>query len=316
MIARTDWNCPSCREGNPANFDLCWNCGSDREGVADPAFEPAIAFHPVCEMCGYLLVGLSENRCPECGHPFDPAKKDTPRALPARVREAAAAVAVMSTRDGYDRWARVYDDDGNPLIALEEPLVDRLLGDVRGLSIADVGCGTGRHAIRLAKAGASVQGVDFSSAMLERARQKAGTLPIQFTQHDLALPLPFADCSFDRVACGLVVDHIANLAGLFSEMRRICQPGGFVVVSVMHPAMMLRGVQARFRDPETGQEVRPASCEHQISDYLMAATAAGLSIVQLSEHAVDEALANRLDRARRYLGWPMLFLMQLKPLGS
>ncbi|HSV14575.1 MAG TPA: methyltransferase domain-containing protein [Tepidisphaeraceae bacterium] len=316
MTRPVDWKCPSCRESNPANFDLCWNCGSDRAGVADPAFRPAIAFHPVCETCGYLLVGLSENRCPECGHPFDPAKKDTPRALPAGVREAADAAAVMSTRDGYDRWARVYDDDGNPLIALEEPLVDRLLGEVRGLGIADIGCGTGRHAIRLAQAGASVRGIDFSSAMLERARQKAGALPIQFTQHDLALPLPFAERRFDRVVCGLVVDHIADLTGLFGEMRRICRADGFVIISVMHPAMMLRGVQARFRDPETGQEVRPASCEHQISDYVTAVTAAGLEIVQLSEHAVDEALANRLERARRYLGWPMLFLMQLKPASS
>ena len=45
--------------------------------------------------------------------------------------------------------------------------------------------------------------------------------------------------------CGLVIDHIANLEGLFREMKRICKPDGFVLVSVMHPAMMLRGVQAR-----------------------------------------------------------------------
>jgi rubredoxin len=83
MTNDANWRCPSCREANPANFEVCWNCGTDRDGVADPEFEPAIAFHPQCEMCGYLLFGLSENRCPECGHPFDPDKKDTPRSLPA-----------------------------------------------------------------------------------------------------------------------------------------------------------------------------------------------------------------------------------------
>jgi hypothetical protein len=36
----------------------------------------------------------------------------------------------------------------------------------------------------------------------------------------------------------------------------------------------------------------------------------------LSEHAVDEALAGRLARARRYLGWPLLFLMRLRPAGE
>ena len=45
----------------------------------------------------------------------------------------------------------------------------------------------------------------------------------------------------------------------------------------------------------------------------MAAARAGFSFDHVSEQAVDEALANRLERARRYLGWPMLFLMRLAP---
>jgi malonyl-CoA O-methyltransferase len=188
-----------------------------------------------------------------------------------------------------------------------------LLGDVRGLAVADIGCGTGRHAIRLASAGAAVQALDFSEAMLERARTKAQGLNITFRAHDLAEPLPFANESFDRVVCGLVIDHITGLVGLFREMHRVCRPSGFVVVSVMHPAMMLRGVQARFHDPASGREVRPASCPHQLSDYVMAAVRAGFILDHLSEHAVDEALANRLERARRYLGWPLLFLMRLVP---
>ncbi|HEX2522509.1 MAG TPA: methyltransferase domain-containing protein, partial [Terriglobia bacterium] len=81
---------------------------------------------------------------------------------------------VVPTKDGYDRWSDVYDEDGNPLLLLEEPHVARLLGDVRGLSVLDVGCGTGRHAIRFAQQGAQVTGVDFSAGMLGKARQKAG----------------------------------------------------------------------------------------------------------------------------------------------
>jgi len=225
-------------------------------------------------------------------------------------------VDLLPTRDGYDRWAAIYDEDGNPLTALEEPWMDRLLGDVRGLTVTDIGCGTGRHAIRLAAAGAIVHALDFSEAMLERARVKAGKSNIVFGVHNLAKPLPFEDGTFDRVVCGLVVDHIADLDGLFREMHRVCRPSGFVVVSVMHPAMMLRGVQARFKDPATGRETRPASCPHQLSDYIMAAVQAGLTFDHLSEHAVDEALANRLERARKYLGWPMLFLMRLEPTGK
>jgi malonyl-CoA O-methyltransferase len=222
-------------------------------------------------------------------------------------------IDLLPTKDGYDRWAAIYDAEDNPLVALEEPWVERLLGDVRGLAVADIGCGTGRHALRLSAAGATVHALDFSEAMLERAKAKTGAANVVFQVHDLAQPLPFADETFDRVVCGLVIDHIADLDGLFREMSRVCRPDGFVVVSVMHPAMMLRGVQARFTDPASGRETRPASCPHQLSDYFMAAARAGFVFDHLSEQAVDEALASRLERARRYLGWPMLFLMRLVP---
>src|SRR3954466_14482061 len=102
----------------------------------------------------------------------------------------------LPTREGYDRWAEFYDADDNPLVAIESPWVDRLLGDVRGLDVADVGCGTGRHALRLAAAGARGRAVDFSEVMLAKARAKAGGLPVEFQAHDLAQSLPWPDQSF------------------------------------------------------------------------------------------------------------------------
>jgi malonyl-CoA O-methyltransferase len=237
---------------------------------------------------------------------------------PSIPEDATSAVSpagdVLPTREGYDRWASTYDTDGNPLVALEEPWVDRLLGDVRGLTVLDVGCGTGRHALRMAAAGAAVvHAIDFSAEMLARARSKPLADRIDFRVHDLAEPLPFPAGTFDRVVCGLVLDHIDDPARLFRDMHHVCRPSGYVVVSIMHPAMMLRGVQARFREAKTGREIRPASHAHQLSDYVMAATRAGFTLDHLSEHAVDETLASRLERARRYVGWPMLFLMRLLP---
>jgi ubiquinone/menaquinone biosynthesis C-methylase UbiE len=225
----------------------------------------------------------------------------------------ASEAEILPVRDGYDRWAEIYDDEDNPLLLLEEPRVAQLLGDVRGLRIADIGCGTGRHALRLAAAGAVVTGVDFSEVMLERARCKPGAEAVRFVPHDLAQPLPFPSTWFDRVLCCLVAEHIDDLTGFFGELKRICRPDGFVVISAMHPAMMLRGVEARFRDPRTGREVRPQSCSHQIADYVMSAAQAGLVFVAMSEHSVDAPLAARSPRGRKYLGWPLLLAMQLTP---
>ena len=219
----------------------------------------------------------------------------------------------LPTREGYDRWAAIYDREDNPLIALETPRVAELLGPVAGLSVLDVGCGTGRHALRLSAQGADVTALDFSDGMLDRARSKPGWERIRLLHHDLALPIPCDSASFDRVLCALVLEHIANLDLLYREFARVCRPSGRIVISAMHPAMMWRGVQARFTDPVSGRETRPQSHPNQLSDFVMAALRAGLRIDHLSEHMVDETIAAQSPRAVKYLGWPMLLMMCCSP---
>ncbi len=223
---------------------------------------------------------------------------------------------IVATQEGYDRWAELYDGEDNPLVLLEEQHLSDLAGNLAGLTVVDIGCGTGRHAVRWAAAGAHVTAIDFSEAMLGCARAKPGAERITFLRHDLAKPLPLPGGAFDRVFCCLVLDHIADLKGLFLEMRRLCRPGGCVIISVMHPAMSLRGVQARFIDPESGRRISPSSHVHQLSDYLMAAVRAGLSLAHVSEHLADADLVARSPRAAKYLGWPMLLLMHLVPSQS
>jgi len=222
-------------------------------------------------------------------------------------------IRIVDTREGYDRWAEIYDLDGNPLIALEEKFFPAILGDPRGLCVGDIGCGTGRHASRLAATGATVIAIDFSTGMMRRARDKFAGRNLAFAVADISATLPLRTHSFDRVICCLVLDHIHDLAGLFAELKRICRANGYIAISSMHPAMMLREVQAQFHDPVTGATVRPRSAPNQLSDYVNAATAAGLRIDQMSEHVVDDEVARDFPRAVKYLGWPMLLLMRLSP---
>ena len=221
---------------------------------------------------------------------------------------------VLSTRDGYDRWAATYDTMGNWLLELEEPEVDRALGNVNDLDVLDVGAGTGRHALRIAESGARVTAIDFSAEMLAKARQKPGAEHVRWLEHDVARheALPFGADSFDRVLSALVLEHIPvdELASFFGELGRVARDDGVIVVTAMHPAMFLKGVSANFRD-ETG-EVRPRSYVATLSDYVMGAIQAGLVIVSLAERSVDEGLGARNERSRKWLGWPALFVMTLK----
>jgi ubiquinone/menaquinone biosynthesis C-methylase UbiE len=226
---------------------------------------------------------------------------------------ASQPIEHLSTKEGYDRWATIYDDEDNPLIMLEERHLSGLLGDVHDLDVVDLGCGTGRHAVRLVAAGARVTAVDFSDGMVAKACRKQGWEQVQFIVHDLTQGLPFPARSFDRVLSCLVLDHLSDLPAFFAECRRVCRPEGFVLVSLFHPALLLRGLQARFIDPITGRDVRPASYRNQISDYVMGAVRSGLTLEHMSEHAVDEELATRSPRSAKYQGWPLLLLMRLRP---
>ncbi len=219
---------------------------------------------------------------------------------------------LTTVRAGYDRWAEVYDHDANPLQALEEPVVKAAVGAVRGLTVLDLGCGTGRHALWLSASGASVTAVDFSEGMLAEARRKPGAEGVQFVVHDLHQPLPFPPGSFDLIVSGLVLEHLRDLTLFFAEARRMLRGGGRAVVSAMHPAMFLRGTQAQFTDPASGELVQPGSVPHSLADMVMSAVRAGFILEHVEEHAPDAEFASRLTRAAKYVGWPMLVVLSLK----
>ena len=218
---------------------------------------------------------------------------------------------ITNVQSGYDLWSAVYDHDQNPMVGLETPLVRKALGDVRGCSVLDLGCGTGPHALWLSEAGARVTALDFSEGMLNVARAKSGADAVCFLVHDLHEPLPLRSGSFDVVVSGLVLEHLGNLDAFFSEICRVLGAGGRAVVSAMHPAMFLRDAQAQFTDPESGDVVRPGSLPHQLGEMVIACLRAGLKPVQIDEYAADQDLVARFPRAGKYLDWPMLVVLQL-----
>ncbi len=222
----------------------------------------------------------------------------------------------MSTLDGvrrgYDRWAALYDGEANPMVALEAPTVWDSIGDPGGLDALDLGCGTGRHALWLARRGARVTALDFSDGMLREARAKAGDLGVQFLEHDLHEPLPLPAARFDLAVSGLVLEHLSDLDLFFAETRRVLKPGSRAVVSTLHPVMFLLGSQARFTDPASGERVVPGSVAHTMGDLILAAIRAGFHLEDLQERGADAAFAARFPKAERYLGWPMLAVLRLR----
>lgn len=217
---------------------------------------------------------------------------------------------LSGVRQGYDRWAASYDHDGNPLIALEEPHVRAALGDVKGLDVLELGCGTGRHTAWLHEAGANVTALDFSEGMLQTARSKLAGEGVRWVTHDLHQPLPFAHQSFDLVLSALVLEHLRDLPAFFEETSRVLRHGGRAVVSAMHPVMFLRESRARFTDPSSNETFEPGSRSYQLGEVVLAVLAAGLVLRGIGEHSPDANFAQQFPRSEKYLGWPMVLVLQ------
>lgn len=102
---------------------------------------------------------------------------------------------------------------------------------VRGSEVLDVGVGTGRASLPLARAGKTVTGVDSSQAMLEKCRELANGTPIRLLPGDVA-QLPFPDASFDTVMGLNTLAHFPNWKEIMREWRRVARPGGEMLFDV------------------------------------------------------------------------------------
>lgn len=100
-----------------------------------------------------------------------------------------------------------------------------------GPRLLDVGIGTGRGSLPLARAGYEVTGVDSSQAMLDQTRKLAGDTPIQLRQGDLG-DLKFADGEFDGVMSLNVMVHFPNWREILAEWHRVVRPGGRILFDI------------------------------------------------------------------------------------
>jgi ubiquinone/menaquinone biosynthesis C-methylase UbiE len=107
-----------------------------------------------------------------------------------------------------------------------------------GDSVLDVACGPGILACAFARVARHVTGVDLTPAMLERARvlqQEQGLTNLTWRHGDV-LPLPFDDAAFTLVVSRFAFHHLLDPGAVLGEMRRVCAPGGTVMVIDSAPA--------------------------------------------------------------------------------
>jgi phosphatidylethanolamine/phosphatidyl-N-methylethanolamine N-methyltransferase len=143
---------------------------------------------------------------------------------------SVAAVENDFVEGVYDKLAKVYDLFFGPTLHPGRLRAIERMHIQAGERVLEVGVGTGIN-LSLYPREAAVTGIDFSSSMLEKARERAArkdAAPVRLLQMDAA-DLRFADDSFDIVYAPYLISVVPDPVKVAQEMRRVCRPGGRII---------------------------------------------------------------------------------------
>jgi SAM-dependent methyltransferase len=232
--------------------------------------------HPLAYLLGLEGLALLRAFSGVYDREFTIDRFEETRALldPARELGDGVEARPITTREGYARWAAFYDEPGNELIDIEQPIVREILDGLPVGIALDAACGTGRHTAYLASLGHTVIGVDTSPEMLAVAREKVPAAELhQADLHDL----PVADDSVDLVVCALSLTHAPDLGRALAELVRVLRRDGHLVLSDsrgligdLSPPMVRTRPDGTFGYMQTWHRLA--------SDYLAAALPLGLQV--------------------------------------
>jgi len=150
----------------------------------------------------------------------------------------------MSARNGWNIISKSYQ--AKTIISLEDvhygPISPgeselKLLGNVKGKNILEIGCGGGQNSIVLAKWGAKPVGIDISEEQIKHAKKLANKEQVDVAFHmgnmeDLSA---FKDQSYDIVLSSFALDHVDDPMRTFQETYRVLKKSGLFVLAVVHP---------------------------------------------------------------------------------
>lgn len=143
----------------------------------------------------------------------------------------------METKQRYEVWHQGHAAAEGSVAEPHDPwhvTVSRLLPDLNGKRVLEVGCGRGDFSIWIAGKypKAEVLGVDFSEAAIATARSRAALSEsrAQFKVED-SENLTFADQSFDYIISCECLEHVIHPSKMASEMHRVLKPGGQFILT-------------------------------------------------------------------------------------
>ena len=213
----------------------------------------------------------------------------------------------VGVREGYGEWAPTYEDTVQDAmdVALLAELNTVHWSDAR--DVADLGCGTGRTAAWLRSAGVgAVDGVDLTPQMLDRAR--ALGMHRRLVEADVT-DTQLASEAYDLVVSSLVDEHLADVAPLYAEARRIARRGAAFVLIGYHPHFIMAAGMPTHFDGATGEPIAIATFVHPFSEHVAAALRHAWQLAEMRERFIDDEWLRIKPKWSRFRGHPISYAL-------
>jgi SAM-dependent methyltransferase len=213
---------------------------------------------------------------------------------------------VVSVKEGYGEWVETYEQ------TVQEEMDLRLLERVKSVEWSaieralDLACGTGRVGAWLKGKGvASIDGVDLTPQMLEKAKNKG--VYARLMEGDIAAT-GLEAASYDLCTQVLADEHLRDLTPMYREAARVTKIGGAFVVVGYHPHFLFAGIPTHY-DRAPGDSRTIDTHLHLFSDRVRAAHANGWQLAEMDERIIDADVVAKKPKWARYEGWPLSFCM-------
>lgn len=220
------------------------------------------------------------------------------------------------------------------------PNLKRILGDLKGKSVIDIGCGQGFFSREFAKIGANVLGIDLASDLIKIAKHKNTDKDSKIRYEVLSADSlnGIKDSEFDIAISVLAIQNMENFVKVFEEVSRVVKSGGKFIFVLNHPVFRIpkfssweftKNIQSRKIDkylsqikveinmePAKGQSGKKTYSFHRsLQDYMKALFSNGFSVTKFEEwisHKQSQAGPRKIieDNARKE--FPLFLMIEAK----
>ncbi|MGB1247635.1 MAG: class I SAM-dependent DNA methyltransferase [Chitinophagales bacterium] len=199
----------------------------------------------------------------------------------------------MSIEQAYNNWANQYDTNKNVTRDLDKKSTVDTLSKYDFETVIELGCGTGKNTLWLMEKAKTIIGLDFSQAMLNKAKEKIACNKVTFKKADLTQNWAIENDFADLITSSLTLEHIKDLNHIFRQTQLKLKDNGLFFISELHPFKQYLGSKAKFVTTNGTQELETYT--HNITDYIEEAKNNNLKLIEIKEW-FDDDIDKRLPR--------------------